>query len=146
MKISSAIPLVTFVLLIAAMFASNVLLKKEYDKLDKSDTYWTYGKILEQPFKYLKIEGGNLTRIAFEPGEKSSVRVFKNWEGYENKVVKAFVKNDTLHLTFPNHINSLNEKRYIKWNTMVRIFSPKLLAVNGHDTNFGLFKLKQKKH
>lgn len=144
MKVSSIILLVTFTLLIAAMFVSNVLLKKEYDKLDKSDTYWTYGKILEQPFKHLKIEGGNVTRIAFEPSKKSSVRVFKNWEGFDSKAVKAFVKNDTLYLKFPNTVKDPYEKEYLQWFTMVRIFSPELLSIEGYDTNLGLFKLKQK--
>src|SRR3954462_4493578 len=127
MKISSLILLVTFVLLIATMFASNLVLKKEYDKLDKSDTYWTYGKIIEQPFKHLVIDGGNITRIAFEPSANASVRVFKNWYGYEQKQVKAFVKNDTLYLHFPNQVTNPGEKRYLQWNTMVRIFSPQLL-------------------
>jgi len=144
MKLSTAILLVTFILLVTAMFASNVILKKEFDKVDKSDLYWTYGKILEQPFKHLKIEGGNVTNIAFEPSKKPSVRVLKNWEGYENKTVKTFVKNDTLFVKFPNTYKDEGEKRWLKWNTLVRIFSPELLSVEGFDTDFGLFKLKQK--
>ncbi|MEJ7676584.1 MAG: hypothetical protein WKG06_01655 [Segetibacter sp.] len=121
-----------------------LLLKKEYDKVDKSDLYWTYGKILEQPFKHLKIEGGNVTNIAFEQSKKPSVRVFKNWDGYEKGIVKAFVKNDTLFVKFPNTYKDQYEKEWLKWNTLVRIFSPELLSVDGFDTDFELFKLKQK--
>src|SRR5438309_1619566 len=84
---------------------------------------------------YFVKEGGNLTNITFEPSKKSSVRVFKMWEGLENKAVKATVKNDTLFLKFPKNITGPNEKRYMSWNTLVRIFSPELLSVNGHDTN-----------
>lgn len=144
MKVSSLILLVTFVLLVTAMFASNILLKKEYDKVDKNDLYWTYGKILQQPFKHLKIEGGNVTKIAFEQSKSSSVRVFKNWDGYEKQLVKTFVKNDTLFVKFPNTYKDQYEKDRLKWNTLVRIFSPELLSVDGVDTNFELFKLKQK--
>lgn len=144
MKISSIILLVTFLLLLTAMLASNILLKKEYDKIDKSDIYWTYGKILEQPFKHLKIEGGNVSKIAFEQNKKSSVGVFKNWQGYENKLVKAFVRNDTLFIKFPNTYKDIYEKRFLGWYTTVRIFSPELLSVDGYNTNFELFKLKQK--
>ncbi len=144
MKVSSIILLVTFVLLVTAMFASNVVLKKEYDKVDKSDLYWTYGKILERPFKHLKIEGGNVTNIAFEQSKKPSVRVLKNWQGYENNIVKAFVKNDTLFVKFPNNYKDEYEKRFLGWSTLVRIFSPELLSVEGTDTNLGMFKLKQK--
>ena len=96
MKLSSAILLVTFIFLVTAMFASNLMLKKEYDKVDKSDLYWTYGKILQQPFRHLKIEGGNITNIAFEQSSKPSVRIFKNWAGFETGSVKTFVKDDTL--------------------------------------------------
>jgi hypothetical protein len=144
MKISSVVLTATFVLLLVAMFATNIALKKEYDKIDKSDLYWTYATILEQPFKHLKIEGGNITNIAFEQSKKSSVRIFKNWRGYDNKTVKAFVKNDTLFIKFPNTSDNANEKNYMGYITPVRIFSPELLSVDGLNTNFGLFKLKQK--
>lgn len=144
MKVSSVILLVTFVFLVTAMFASNILLKKEYDKVDKSDLYWTYGKILQQPFKHLKIDGGNVTNIAFEQSAKPSVRVFKNWDGYEKGTVKAYVKNDTLFVKFPNVYKDQYEKDRLKWSTLVRIFSPELLSVEGFDTDLGLFKLQQK--
>ncbi len=144
MKLSTIILLVTLVLLATAMFASNILLKKEYDKVDKSDLYWTYRKISEQPFKHLKIEGGNVTNIAFEQSKKPSVRVLKNWDGYDRGLVKTFVKNDTLFVKFFNTFRDQGEKQWMKWNTLVRIFSPELLSVDGSDTDFGLFKLKQK--
>jgi hypothetical protein len=144
MKLSSIILLVTFSILVVAMFASNVLLKKEYYKMDKSDLFWNYGKILQQPFKHLKIEGGNFTNIAFEQSNISSVKVFKNWIGYENKVVKAMVTNDTLFIKFSYSTNDLNEREYLRRSTMVRIFSPELLSVDGYNTNFELFKLKQR--
>lgn len=144
MKISSIILLVTFILLVTGMFASNILLKKEYDKIDKSDLYWTYGKILQQPFKHLKIEGGNVTNIAYEQSKNPSVRVFKDWNGYEKGLVKTYVKNDTLFIKFPNTYKDRYEKNWLKWNTLVRIFSPELLSVDGFDTDFGLYKLKQK--
>ncbi|HEX8279528.1 MAG TPA: hypothetical protein VF540_12575 [Segetibacter sp.] len=143
MKLSSVVLLVTLVLLLFAMFATNIALKKEYDKIDKSDLYWTYGTILEQPFKHLRIEGGNITHIVFEQSKKSSVRVFKNWQGYENKMVQAFVKNDTLFVKFPE-ISDPGEKRYMGFITPVRIFSPELLSVNAYNTSFRLSKLKQK--
>lgn len=144
MKLSTIILLVTLVLLVTAMFASNVILKKEYDKVDKSDLYWTYAKILERPFKHLKIEGGNVTNIAFEQSKNPSVRVSKDWHGYELGLVKAFVKNDTLFVKIPNTYKDQYEKQYLGWSTMVRIFSPTLLSVDGFDTNIGMFKLKQK--
>ncbi|MEP6845684.1 MAG: hypothetical protein ABI861_06760 [Panacibacter sp.] len=144
MKLTAKILLVMLMLFTTGLFASNMILKSEYDKLDKSNTYWTYGKILEQPFKYLKIEGGNITNIVFEPGKKSSVNVFKDWNGYRESKVKASVKNDTLHLNFPNTYKDVYEKDWLKWNTMVHIISPELLSVEGFDTKLEMFKMKQK--
>ena len=89
-------------LFIAGLFVSNNILKREYGNADKSDLYWNYGKILEQLFSHINIEGGNITNIAFELISRPSVRVYKSWQGYKKEVVKALVKNDTLFLKFPN--------------------------------------------
>lgn len=144
MKLTTKILLIMLLVFTLGLFASNMILKNEYNKTDKNDTYWTYEKILEQPFKYLNIEGGNVTSIAYEQSKTPSVRVFKDWDGYKAGKVKAHVKNDTLFITFPNTYKDQYEKRWLGWNTLVRIFSPELLAVNGVDTKLEMFKLKQK--
>ena len=143
MKLTTKILSTMLLLFIAGLFASNMLLKKEYDKTDKSDIYWTYGKILEQPFKYLNIEGGNVTNIAYEQSKTASVKVLKDWDGYKSDRIKTYVKNDTLFITFPNTYKDQYEKRWLNWNTLIRIFSPELLAVNGVDTKLEMFRLKQ---
>ena len=66
MKISTSILFTLLILLVAGMLCSNIILKNQYDKVDKSDLYWTYRKVAETPFKHLKITGGNITNIAFE--------------------------------------------------------------------------------
>lgn len=143
MKLTSKILLAMLLLFTAGLFASNIILKKEYNKREKNDTYWTYGKILEQPFKYLNIQGGNVTTIAYEQSKTASVRVFKDWDGYKDGRVKVHVKNDTLFIDFPNTYKDQYEKQWLKWNTLVRIFSPELLAINGVDTKLEMFRLKQ---
>src|SRR6478735_10892373 len=101
MKLTTKILLTMLLLLIAGIVLSNIALKNEYEKTDKNDLYWTYGKILEQPFSHLVIEGGNLTKIAYEPSKSPSVRVYKQWDGFKEEVVKAHVSNDTLYVMFP---------------------------------------------
>src|SRR5450755_2432653 len=98
MKLSTRILVTMLFVLVAGLLASNMILKREYDKVDKSDVYWTYRRILEQPFKYLKIENGNITNIAFEQSAHCSVRVLEEWQRYHEGVVKASVKNDTLFM------------------------------------------------
>jgi len=143
MKLTTKILIAFLVLLTSGLFASNFMLKTIYDRTDRSDTYWTYGKILEQPFHHLKIEGGNISNIAYEQSKTFSVRVLKEWYGYETGAVKASVRNDTLFVGFPASYQHIYEKEYFKWNTFVRIFSPELLSVTGHNTKFGMFKMKQ---
>jgi hypothetical protein len=147
MKLTSKILVTMLFLFMTGLFASNVLLKQEFEKVDKSDLYWSYNKILEEPFSHIKIEGGNVTNIAFEPSKNPSVRVSKTWltsRLAKDKKIEATVKNDTLFLKFPNTYVDIYDKRWLKWNTIVRIFSPQLLSVSGTDTKFEMFKMNQK--
>ncbi len=144
MKFTSRILVVLLIILIAGLLSSNIILKKEYDSLDKTDTYWNYEKVLQQPFKYLKITGGNITKIAFEQSPKYSVRILQEWKRYHGGEIKAQVKNDTLFINFDFTPANQYEKFWMQGITAVRIFSPELLSVDGYNTNFEMFKLKQK--
>lgn len=144
MKFTSRILLLLLLVLLAGLLSSNIILKKQYDAIDKSDLYWTYAKILEQPFWHLKITGGNGTHIAFEQSAKPSVRLLQDWVRFHGGEVKAAVKNDTLFINFDFKPANEYEKFWLKTVTPVRIFSPQLLSVTGFNTNFEMFKLKQK--
>lgn len=143
MKSSSKILTATILLLVAGMLCSNIILKKEYDKTDKSDLYWTYRKVLQQPFKYLKIKGGNITNIAFEQSRDCSVRILEDWARYHNGHIKAAVTNDTLFIDVDFVPQNTFEKYWMRTFTAVRIFSPELLSVEGYDTNLEMYKMKQ---
>jgi hypothetical protein len=144
MRLTTKILAVLLLMLTSGLFASNHILKKEYERADKNDSYWVYGKILEQPFHHLNITGGNLSRIAYEQSNVASVKVLKEWDGYEKQLVKAVVKNDTLFIDFPQTYPNIWEKRYMGWNTLLRVFAPELLSVTGVDTKFEMFKTTQK--
>jgi hypothetical protein len=135
-----------FVLLIAGLFYTDFLLKKEYDKLDKNDLYWTYAKVNVEPFRHLKLEGGNLTNIAFEPAPSASVRINRTWDGFAESLVKVVVKNDTAFVKFPETGFSEGQKEFLSRITPVRIFAPELLSIDGNNTQIGLFKMKQKNY
>ncbi|MFM9909948.1 MAG: hypothetical protein ACKVOW_11390, partial [Chitinophagaceae bacterium] len=144
MKLTSKILSAMLLLFVAGLFLSNTILKHEYDKADKSDLYWNFGILLQQPFSHINLEGGNITNIAFEQNMKASVKVYKNWDDYASGLVKAFVKNDTLFLKFPKEAKDIFERDWMKWNTLVRIFAPNLISVTGTDTKFEMFNIKQK--
>jgi hypothetical protein len=130
--------------MIAGLLSSNMILKKQYDALDKSDIYWTYDKVLQQPFKYLNITGGNGTNIYYEQSDKPSVRLSHEWVKYHNGEIKTHITNDTLFLNFDYLPPNLFEKFWLEDATPVRIFSPELLSVTGNNTHFEMQKLKQK--
>jgi len=144
MKLSSRILLSMLVILVAGLLLSNIVLKKEYNKIDKSDLHWNYTNVLTQHFKYLKIEGGNITNIAFEQSKNFSVRVLNDWQRYHPELLQSLVKKDTLFIKFVYNSSNQNEKDWMKSTTLVRIFSPELLYVEGFNTNFEMFRLKQK--
>lgn len=141
-KLSTGILIVMMSLIVTGVFASIVTLKGVYDKRDQGDLYWNYNKILETPFKYLKIKGGNVTNILFEPSKNSSVRILNHLDPKDHRV-NTYVKNDTLYLTFKNQYDNLGEKYWMRSTVLIRLFAPQLLSVEGWDTNFELQKMKQ---
>ncbi len=131
-------------IIVAGLLASNIVLKNEYKSIDKNDTYWTYGKVSEQHFKYLKIEGGNVTNIAFEQSPNCSVRVLHDWQRVRPNPIETTVKNDTLYIKFVYSPADEGEKNWMHWLTLVRVFAPELSYVEGFNTNFFMNKMKQK--
>jgi hypothetical protein len=145
LKLSTLILITMMVLIVISVFATNMVFKNEYNKRDKNDLYWNYDKILEKPYKYLKIDGGNVTKIIFEPSVNPSVRVLKQWHNFHKEnSISAYVKNDTLYLKFNNKYSNQGEKNWMQSEVLVRLFAPQLLAVDGTETNFELQKMKQK--
>ncbi len=144
MKFTSKILAGLFVVLVGGVLSSNIIMKREYDRVNKSDIYWTYDNVLEQPFKFLKITGGNGTKIAYEQNAASSVRILREWKNWLKGGIKAHVSNDTLYIDFDYKPENLYSKFWMENITTVRVFSPELLSVEGHNTNFEMFKLKQK--
>lgn len=144
MKFTSTILVALLVILLGGLLSSNIILKKEYDKVDKSDIFWTYDYVLKQPFRHLKIIGGNNTLIAFQQSHTSSVRILGEWKKYHGGQVKAWVKNDTLYVNFDYTPANLFEKFWLQTVTAVRIFSPELLSIEGTNTNIELDKMNQK--
>ncbi|NCD68807.1 hypothetical protein [Mucilaginibacter agri] len=145
LKLSTMILLVTLILITVGLFATNLALKNKYDKLDKNDKYWDYKTILSQPFKHVKVTGGNVTQIEFEPSNKPAVRVSDYWKEYKkDTTVRAYVKDDTLYISLAETSKDAGVKDWQRSNSLVRIFSPELLSVDGSDVTMILSDIKQK--
>ena len=143
MKLSTKILAAVLLLLIAGLFVCNLVLKAAFEKADKSNLYWNYTSVLETPFHHIHIKGGNITQVSFEPGPHYSVRVLENWAGYKEGRMKAFVRQDTLFLDLPLVAKDIQEKNWLKWVSLVRIFAPAVQSAEGLNTNFNMSKMKQ---
>jgi len=144
MKFTSKILFALLIILFAAVLSSTIILKKEYDKVDRTDLYWNYETVFQKPFKYLKISGGNGTKIAYEPSIKCSVKILQEWKDLRKGEIKAHVEKDTLYINFDYVPDNLYTKFWMRNITTVRIFSPKLLSVDAHNTMLEMFKIKQR--
>jgi hypothetical protein len=144
MKWSNGILLSLLLVLFAGIVSSNLAIKKEFDKTDKNDPYWNYSKVLQQPFKYLKIDGGNFTNIIYEPGATCSVRILNDWQRYNPKLINTVIKNDTLFIRFIHLPKNPGERDWMSSKVLVRLFSPEILSVEGINTRFEMLKTSQK--
>lgn len=145
LKLSTTILLVTLLLITVGLFATNLALKNKFDKLDKNDKYWEYKTILSQPFKHIKVIGGNVTQIEFEPSDKPAVRVADFWKEYKkDTTVRAYVKDDTLHITLQATSKDASVNDWQRGNPLIRIFAPELLSIDASDITIKLSDIKQK--
>jgi len=143
MKWSNIILSTSLVAVLAGIFGSNVLMKKEYNRLDKSDKYWNYTKLTDKPFRHIRITGGNVSNIVYEQTSHNAVKVLRAWHGSEDGTVKAEVTKDTLQITFLNQYKDLYEKYWLKDAVTVRITGPVVESISGSDTKVSMNKFNQ---
>lgn len=128
---------------LSGIFGANAIMKREYDTIDRSDKYWNYTKFTDEPFRHIRIVGGNVSNIVFEQAAHSSVKVMRAWHGSEDGTVKAGVSNDTLTIHFINGYKDLYEKQWLRNAVTVRITGPVLESVSGTDTKLIVNKFNQ---
>ncbi len=146
MKLSNKILTGLAFISLIGIISSNLVLKAEYDNSDKTDPYnWSYKKILEQPFKHVKIVGGNVAWVVFEPSKFYSVRVFKQMTDIQKKEIKIYISNDTLYVSVPDFSKKDAKQKHLRYGYRVRIFSPEITSITAFNADIELDKLKQKK-
>ncbi len=139
-KWSKILLALVFAGIFGSLIVSDIFLRKDYDRIDKSDVYWTFREIFSEPYSHLKINGGNLSMIAYTPSPHPSVRVLKNWEAYKDGAVKTSVRNDTLFIDFPKAPANFFDRDQMASQTSLRLFGPTLRSVSAENTNLLLEK------
>lgn len=95
MKTSNKFLIALFTLFLFAIVGTNLVLKAEYEKIDKNDLFYGYSDEKTKPYRVIILKGNGKGLIRIQPGENFGLRVK---EGYQNKVSRTF-RNDTLELS-----------------------------------------------
>lgn len=96
MKTSNKILLGLFIGLFATLIWVDFSLQAVYAKINLSDAFKNYQNIAVQPFKHLKITGGNAYAIEIRQAEKFDMKVMTSRASF----LKTTAKNDTLFVRF----------------------------------------------
>jgi hypothetical protein len=144
MKKSSLMLFVLLSIFIICLIGTDLILKAEYDKIDKTDPFWNYTKLSKGSFRHLKLLDGNVTQIAFIPSPHASIGILSYWERAADGRVKTRISNDTLFLEVEKRNESNGIKDWMRDHTLLTITCPELLSVTALNTNLGIDKLNQK--
>jgi hypothetical protein len=144
MKKSSLLLTILALLFIISLFASDLVLKKKYNTIDRSDPFWNYTKLNRGNFHHIKMIGGNITRASFVPGLHGSIGILSEWEGGMRDRVKSNISNDTLFIQVRERKDAPNVRNWMKYHVLIAISCPDLLSVDGVNINLTLYKMKQK--
>jgi hypothetical protein len=144
MKKSSLILLILAALFIASLIGSDLVLKNEYDRIDKSDPFWNYTKLNKGVFHHISMTGSNVTRVSFIPGPNSSMGVLNYWETQLRSRIESSISNDTLFIKFRERTDPPDIRNWMKYHVLVTISCPHLISVSGLNSNLDIFKLNQK--
>lgn len=95
MKISNILLIIIFTVTFLVLLGSNLVLKAEYDKIDKQDPMYGYNKQTVQSFKYVKLEGKAFGLTEIRPGKNFEVLTLP-----EKRLFDWKVTGDTLVFTY----------------------------------------------
>lgn len=144
MKKSSFILFILLGLFIISLVGTDIVLKIQYNKIDKTDPFWNYTKLNKGIFHHLKMDGGNVTSIAFSPSPHGSIGILSYVQDDFIDHIKTQIANDTLFLRVfaPDKSNGMID--WMKNHTLITISCPELKSVTATNTNLEINKLNQK--
>jgi hypothetical protein len=140
MKLSTKLLILLSLFLVSCIFATNILLKKEFDKMDLKDPYRQYKTVLEQPFKHVKIMASNseYCKVQYDYGVGYKVMKYKGDNIDMQFSTQYYVQNDTLFI----RIKEL-QQRY-RNDELLRITAPSVSSFVLDSANFNINNWQQK--
>lgn len=106
MKKSNLFITVFGLIILFGMIATNMVLKKEYQKIDLSDPFKNYISITTKPYSVLDISGSNGYPIEIIYKEIDTIKVLRS----RLKHFKSSYRNDTLFIQFTGSNVSMSQR------------------------------------
>ena len=159
LKLSSMLLIGILAIVVAIMFMSSFILKKQYDSIDLKDRYWHYKTLTTQSFKHIKIEQNFHVSdsiqttpsvfglIDFEVGDKYIVKANPTnsafvFNKHEDDTMSTQVKNDTLFIKVPILSSFYNNGKLHTYN--LAITAPQLESITFKHVSSDVTGLNQK--
>lgn len=110
MKKSNLFLITLGLIMIAGMFSTNVILKKEYQKIDLTDPYKNYVSVASPSYSVLDISGSNGYPIEIVNKKTDDIKVLRSRLHH----FKSNLKNDTLYIQFTGSNISMEQSYHTK--------------------------------
>jgi hypothetical protein len=135
LKLSTQLLIGVALLVVISSFISGSILRKQYDKIDKSNKYWYYKKMADQPFKHIKILQNAFNQSLYSYPAPSGILRFEKGIDYsvlsdkinygsrrnmeEGDTLSCKVLNDTLFICAPLYTSYQNSSKEIGYNLVL---------------------------
>ncbi len=136
MKKSKKIIYGLILVLFVGIIYNGFELKKQFDKIDKTDEYWEYPVQKALDFSHIRIEGGNRTYTNISPGTEN--KLF-----YKSEIETQFkysVVNDTLIIEFEKDLFTpkVNQRQFRRYKIQITYNGLKSVSTNDSYLDFDL--------
>lgn len=139
-KWSSRLLMALGILVVASVFGSSFLLKREYDLLQKDEAstafdgrFKGYKKLVNQPFTHIKTVGGSSWQLGVETGTEAAVFVKNSGQKWAKMAEKIFVRNDTLFVNL-NKQGQHYSYSYPSRGPTITIMSPNIQSIDADNS------------
>ena len=135
MKASNILLTAILSFIFLASIGSNLILKSEYDKIDRNDQLSGYTRQALKPFKYVKLQGKSVGMTAIQQGDSYQLRMI-----VDKKYLGWKYVGDTLEVTFKRDWNGGNygPDQLIQMTPSIYIIAPKISGVISEENNYYL--------
>ena len=128
MKTSNQLLIALLALIFVAIVATSMVLKAEYEKIDKDDPYYGYTLENPPPFKAVKLTGHFQELVQLQPSDAYEIRMHKSVKDE----VQWNVQDDTLVVSFDFPVRQQPDFYYAFYSRSARVYImlPHLASLN----------------